>query len=96
MLLVISAPNAAIHPSIVFEILGTFGKLPIAIILHICIKPSGPRSTWQGTYIGLVESNLLLGRYSNVRAVDELVAEARLVVMGWSAEVKKSFFHRHC
>ena len=60
--------------------------------LHARIKPSDLRSTWQGTHIDLAGSNLPLDRYSSVRAVDELVAEARLVVVGWSVGVKKSFF----
>ena len=74
---------------------GDFWKPPITIEQHICIKSSGSGSIWWGTHIGRVGSSLPLGRCSNVRAVDELVAEARLVVVGWSVEVKKSFFHCH-
>ena len=92
--MVISAPSAAMRPKYYSRNSGDSRKLPIAVILHTHIEPSGPRSTWQGTHTGLVESNLPLGRYKSVRAVDELVAEARLVVVGWSAEAKKSFLHR--
>ena len=69
-------------PSTIHEILRISRKLPIVITLYTRSGPFGPRFTWQGIHIGLVGNNLLLGRYSSVRAVDELVAAAWIVVVG--------------
>ena len=82
-------------PSITHKTPGTSGKPPIAIERFTHIAPSGCGSIWQGTHTGWVGSSLLLGRYSNVRAVGELVEEAWFVLMGQSVGVKKSFFRHH-